>query len=208
MAANYVASLRCDNHVNLADHPFTQFVITKENLTKKKKILILGQILLLKRVYLSPRRTISRRLSTRLPFEFNPLSLPFNSRVHSPNHFRNHILLLEEEHLNEKVGSSLILPRVTLALVSRGASDRKILIYMFPSYPHPRPSSVSSLFSTGSSRRFFFYPCLRSATLSLSLSLFVLSFRPRERDTDRVGSPLSISSWLASHQEANQLHYL
>ena len=42
---------------------------------------------------------------------------------------------------------------------------------MFPSYPHPRPSSVSSLFSTGSSRRFFFYPCLRSATLSLSLSL-------------------------------------
>lgn len=108
------------------------------------------------------------RLEERFHQDYSTLILspPFNSRVHSPNHFRNHIL--QEEYLNEEVGSSLILPRVTLALVSRGASDRKILIYMFLSYPLPHPRPL--LFSSGSSRRFFFYPCLRSATISISLS--------------------------------------
>lgn len=103
---------------------------------QNKKILILGQILL--------RTLYIYRLEERFHQDYSTLILspPFNSRVHSPNHFRNHIL--QEEYLNEEVGSSLILPRVTLALVSRGASDRKILIYMFLSYPlpHPRPSSI------------------------------------------------------------------
>lgn len=81
---------------------------------------------------------------------------------------------------------------------------------MFLSFGIVSPTLYRLFYSPrGSSRRFFFYPCLRSATISSALSLLPLSFRPRKTEREiRIDLALPCPSPRGLPRTRRQTNYI